>query len=284
MHVCPLVTVLVPHVGGPITAPSAPNVLIGKLAAAGVGSICTCVGPPDVIATGAWTVLIGGRPAARMLDTTAHGGKVVTGCFTVLIGTSGAASPGGSGAGPSGSAGGTSSGIPTPSSLKGAKASGKPTIPQKPEDPRRKALDDAIAIIEKSEWAKTEEGKKVLAKVKQLDKDGKIVFSDLGDNTRGAWSDGKIKLRKDSTDPDLMASELVHEATHAVNEDELPRSKTKLTIDEEMRTNTNQLDLYKEQKKNGWNDPELDRRQRKREKGRLRDDVRKRYPGTPEQL
>jgi uncharacterized Zn-binding protein involved in type VI secretion len=45
-----------------------------------------CVGPPDVIAMGAPTVLIGGSPAARMGDMTAHGGSIVLGCFTVLVG------------------------------------------------------------------------------------------------------------------------------------------------------------------------------------------------------
>ena len=58
-HVCPMQTpepVPVPHVGGPITMPSAP------------------------------TVLIGGKPAARMGDSTAHGGTIVMGCPTVLIG------------------------------------------------------------------------------------------------------------------------------------------------------------------------------------------------------
>ena len=34
MHVCPMVTGIVPHVGGPIVAPGAPNVLIGFLPAA----------------------------------------------------------------------------------------------------------------------------------------------------------------------------------------------------------------------------------------------------------
>jgi uncharacterized Zn-binding protein involved in type VI secretion len=48
--------------------------------------MCTCAGPPDVIATGSATVLIGGFPAARQFDTTAHGGVIVTGCPNVLIG------------------------------------------------------------------------------------------------------------------------------------------------------------------------------------------------------
>jgi uncharacterized Zn-binding protein involved in type VI secretion len=48
--------------------------------------MCTCVGPPDVIALGSFTVLIGGMPAARMGDLTAHGGSIVLGAPTVLIG------------------------------------------------------------------------------------------------------------------------------------------------------------------------------------------------------
>jgi uncharacterized Zn-binding protein involved in type VI secretion len=86
MHVCPMVTVLVPHVGGPILPPGGITTLIGMLPAARVGDMAVCVGPPDVIALGSFTVLIGGQPAARMGDLTAHGGTIVLGCFTVLIG------------------------------------------------------------------------------------------------------------------------------------------------------------------------------------------------------
>jgi uncharacterized Zn-binding protein involved in type VI secretion len=85
MHVCPMWTGLVPHVGGPIIPPGCPTVLIGGLPAARVGDICTCAGPPDVIATGSTSVLIGGMPAARMGDMTAHGGAIVMGCFTVMF-------------------------------------------------------------------------------------------------------------------------------------------------------------------------------------------------------
>lgn len=86
MHVCPMVTGIVPHVGGPVLPPGAPTVLIGSMPAAVVGGMCTCVGPPDVIALGSFTVLIGGQPAARMGDMTAHGGSIVLGLPTVLIG------------------------------------------------------------------------------------------------------------------------------------------------------------------------------------------------------
>jgi uncharacterized Zn-binding protein involved in type VI secretion len=85
MHVCPMVTGIVPHVGGPILPPGCPTVLVCGLPAARVSDMCTCVGPPDVIAMGSTTVLIGGMPAARLGDTTAHGGSIILGCFTVLI-------------------------------------------------------------------------------------------------------------------------------------------------------------------------------------------------------
>jgi uncharacterized Zn-binding protein involved in type VI secretion len=87
MHVCPMVTGIVPHVGGPILPPGCPTVLIGNMPAARVGDMATCVGPPDtIIPPGAPTVLIGGMPAARLGDMTAHGGTIVQGCPTVLIG------------------------------------------------------------------------------------------------------------------------------------------------------------------------------------------------------
>lgn len=85
MHVCPMVTGVVPHVGGPILPPGGVTVLIGGLPAARVGDMCTCVGPPDTIAMGSTKVLIKGKPAARMGDPTAHGGSIILGCFTVLI-------------------------------------------------------------------------------------------------------------------------------------------------------------------------------------------------------
>jgi uncharacterized Zn-binding protein involved in type VI secretion len=86
MHVCPMITVLVPHVGGPILPPGCPTVLIGGLPAARATDMATCVGPPDIIVLGSMTVLIGKLPAARMGDITAHGGTIVLGLPTVLIG------------------------------------------------------------------------------------------------------------------------------------------------------------------------------------------------------
>ncbi|MBF9222672.1 PAAR domain-containing protein [Hymenobacter ruricola] len=89
MHTCPMVTPglpPIPHVGGPVLGPGEPTVLIGKLPAAVVGDMATCVGPPDSIVMGSTTVLIGGKPAARMGDPTAHGGTIALGLPTVMIG------------------------------------------------------------------------------------------------------------------------------------------------------------------------------------------------------
>lgn len=87
MHTCPLVNPgPVPHVGGPITGPGVSTVLIGGMVAAVVGDMLVCTGPPDTIVMGSGTVLIGGMPAARQGDMTAHGGVIVAGIPTVLIG------------------------------------------------------------------------------------------------------------------------------------------------------------------------------------------------------
>ena len=86
MHTCPMTTGVVPHVGGPITGPGVPTVLIGGLPAATMGDMATCTGPPDTILRGSATVLIGNKPAARMGDQTAHGGVIVAGFPTVMIG------------------------------------------------------------------------------------------------------------------------------------------------------------------------------------------------------
>jgi uncharacterized Zn-binding protein involved in type VI secretion len=86
MHICPLVSGTVPHVGGPVMPAGCVTVLIGGLPAARLGDLCTCTGPPDPIVKGSATVLIGGMPAARMGDSTAHGGIILIGCATVLIG------------------------------------------------------------------------------------------------------------------------------------------------------------------------------------------------------
>ena len=88
MHSCPMATPgtpPIPHVGGPILM-MCPTVLIGFMPAARQGDMCLCVGPPDTIAKGSLSVTIGGPPAARVGDLTAHGGLITSGCPVVQIG------------------------------------------------------------------------------------------------------------------------------------------------------------------------------------------------------
>ena len=93
MHVCPMVTGLVPHVGGPILPPCAVTVITGFMPQARVTDLLVCVGPPDVIAKGSPTVLVVNLMAARIGDLTAHGGVIVMGWPTVMIGEVGMGSP-----------------------------------------------------------------------------------------------------------------------------------------------------------------------------------------------
>jgi uncharacterized Zn-binding protein involved in type VI secretion len=148
MHVCPMVNVLVPHVGGPILPPCMPTVLIGGLPAARISDLCTCVGPPDVIVTGAFTVLIGGMPAARIGDMTAHGGTIVMGQFNVLIGDAGGGSGymgGGAGAG---EGGGIDAGEGAAGMLTHAKASSSSSAASKQAQALKQAAKDGVPFCE----------------------------------------------------------------------------------------------------------------------------------------
>lgn len=102
LHVCPMVTGTVPHVGGPILPPGCPTVLIGGQPAARATDLCTCVGPPDVIVKGSAMVLIGGLLAARIGDSTAHGGTITIGMVNVLVGDAGLSAAGVGTGGPPG--------------------------------------------------------------------------------------------------------------------------------------------------------------------------------------
>ncbi|MEM8739986.1 MAG: PAAR domain-containing protein [Pseudomonadota bacterium] len=89
MHVCPMVTPgvpPVPHVGGPIIPPTSPNVMTVQMPQARLGDKATCVGPPDTLVVCSTTVLVNSMPAARLMDSFMHGGKVLVGAPTVLIG------------------------------------------------------------------------------------------------------------------------------------------------------------------------------------------------------
>lgn len=96
MHTCPMFNGPVPHVGGPVIV-GCPTVLTGMLPQARVGDNLVCVGPPDVIVKGSAGVFVGGPPAARMGDMTAHGGVIVLGCPTVIIGETASVPAGGTG-------------------------------------------------------------------------------------------------------------------------------------------------------------------------------------------
>jgi uncharacterized Zn-binding protein involved in type VI secretion len=94
LHVCPMSTGPVPHVGGPILPMCMVTVLTGKMPQARITDMALCVGPPDMIVKGSATVMVGSLPAARLGDSTAHGGTIVQGFPTVLIGDAGSGSVG----------------------------------------------------------------------------------------------------------------------------------------------------------------------------------------------
>ncbi|RLJ98630.1 PAAR domain-containing protein [Tenacibaculum discolor] len=86
MHVCPMCSGTTPHVGGPIAQGEA-NVLANGKPVATIGSMCTCVGPPDTIAQGFPNILINGKPVACLGDLTAHGGTITAGEANIIVGS-----------------------------------------------------------------------------------------------------------------------------------------------------------------------------------------------------
>jgi uncharacterized Zn-binding protein involved in type VI secretion len=199
MHVCPMVTGIVPHVGGPILPPCAMTVIIGGLPAARITDMAVCLGPPDLIVMGSPTVLIEYLPAARMLDNCAHGGIIVLGCFTVIIGDSGSGG-GGEEGGDAGEAA-----VPAP-----AAAGGGPAAPQ----PAAKPLDipDVKNAVAKSPTLSKQ--------LKDLQEKGwKIEFGQAGKGTFANRAEKKIVVDPDQQGhvPDMLTS-LAHEAGHASRE------------------------------------------------------------------
>lgn len=85
MHVCPMVTGLVPHVGGPQVL-GTPTVMIVNMPTGSVTSQEVCTGPPDADLLVSSTVMVGGKPADRLGDSSTHGGSLVMGAPTVMIG------------------------------------------------------------------------------------------------------------------------------------------------------------------------------------------------------
>lgn len=84
-----------PGGGGPIIE-GCTTVIIGGMPAARTGDKAVCAPGTDVVGPGAPGVIIAGKMAARMGDSHACGGKIVSGCATVIIGDK----TGGAGAAP----------------------------------------------------------------------------------------------------------------------------------------------------------------------------------------
>jgi uncharacterized Zn-binding protein involved in type VI secretion len=233
MHVCPMLTPglpPIPHVGGPVTM-GCPTVLIGGLPAARVGDITTCVGPPDPIAMGSATVIIGGMPAARMGDMTTHGGTIVLGCPTVLIGDAGGGG-GGGGAGTGGGDGAAGGGAEAPppqvvaAYQSGAAASVGPVSPDQvgPLQPKTQPKEKTwIGIILKD-----------FKRTPLPDQDFQITLE--GGQTLSGRTDSKGYARFDQIDPDqgevaftnipeakeAAAARRKEERVHAIKEQEPP--------------------------------------------------------------
>lgn len=85
-HSCPFVDPSgTPHTGGPINS-GCTTVIAEDQFQAIISGLMTCVGPVDVITSGASTVHIRGMFAARQTDQAAHGGTVVGAAGHVFIG------------------------------------------------------------------------------------------------------------------------------------------------------------------------------------------------------
>lgn len=70
LHTCPMVTGVVPHVGGPFILGS-PTVVVGMMPQSRVTDQLTCVGPPDVALKGDPTVLVGMAGAGGVVGASA---------------------------------------------------------------------------------------------------------------------------------------------------------------------------------------------------------------------
>lgn len=241
------------HGPGRIGKPAQDSVLIGGLPAARRTDRVECSGGvEETITEGSPSVLICGLEAARKSDATTHNGVIMTGFSRVLIG-----------------------GWSVPTS-------------------QQETLNRAMNHIRTSEFAKTEEGKKVLAKLEEFHKNGRIRFQKLGPGLGGGFGakEGPLPLLTGDAsdeisvseayarDPDSTASELVHEGTHGAAAEEVGAHPN--TIDEEMRTNSNQLDFYDEQRQAGHSDEALDAREDWRKRGVLREQLPAFYPDAEE--
>ncbi len=143
-------------------------------------------------------------------------------------------------------------------------------------------LMQAMFRIRNSAFAQTPEGQVVVAQLNTMYNDGDLYYHSMGASTTGSWNNDRQDIRVNEArnrDVEATASTLVHEGTHGVDYGEHGVSRS---IDEEVRTNNNQLDFYEEQRGRGYRNAEQERRRTARNDGTLRDDVRSRYPSNPE--
>jgi hypothetical protein len=146
----------------------------------------------------------------------------------------------------------------------------------------RNELGSALNLIARSKFGKTSDGQKILLKAIALERTGHIKIQNAGEAVRGMWNSVDVTVDDEfKGQPAGVALELVHELTHAVDGDDYPGKV--YSIDEEVRTNRNQLGFYKELHQfAGFNDVEMERRLHHPEGGSLRSDIRSRYPTLPE--
>lgn len=189
----------------PIAWKGAWTVLTGMFPQARVKDMCVCAGPPppfggDPIITGAFNVLVEKMPAARMTDLTLKAGALTTGYPRVLIGMAGA-----SGAG-AGGAGGAAAGL-SPKQIADLRRNalmdkikeGKSSIKIKGSDEFK---EKTLAALDR--LAQSPTGMKLLQELDSSNKTTTIVEAGPGKgNTETAknWKDGLYDTTNDKAGP-----------------------------------------------------------------------------------
>lgn len=261
MHVCPMVTGVVPHVGGVIIPPCQFNVLTCMMPQARITDMAICVGPIDMIVQGAFTVLVGGLPAARLGDMTAHGGVITTGCFTVLIGDAGSSA--GSSQGDDSS--GDMSIAAQEKAYIGELKEGR-YYARKRSDARKPAPSGggAAAGPKKGDTVKIDEqtlkNSPTLSKqLEQLQKDGWSIK--YGESGKGSFATEDKNITIDpnmASSPELLTQTVAHEVGHAMYKGVPDQSSKKAYVDsmlaDEGAATLNNIKVQREIKKNGGKD------------------------------
>ena len=221
-------TGIVPHVGGPVVKGS-PTVIIGFLPAARQTDLCVCVGPPDMISKGSATVFIENLPAARMGDMTSHGGNIILGFPTVLIGDAGSGGGGGGGGGSAPAAAGAGGGAAAGAGAGGAGGGGGGTKKLKT------GLGDDVDKIASLSPTLT-------SKIEQLQKDGWTIKYRT-DGKPGSECDKTNKVilidPAEKGKPAAVTQTLAHEAGHATYTPDPYVPPAGLTKDQYVQKNTN---------------------------------------------